>query len=76
MSLSHKLALVAVTLYGWAVPLYELRRIQAQEAVNKAKNPKSSETPKGKFSHKEKTESCSVSKAVEKRCDARVTTDD
>jgi hypothetical protein len=59
MPLLHKLALVAVTLYGWAVPYYEIRRQQAQEAADKAKNPKSSETPKGKFSHKEKTGSCS-----------------
>jgi hypothetical protein len=61
MPLLHNLALVAVTLYGWAVPLYELRRRQAQDALNTAKNPKSrdTDTPKGKVSHKEKTESCS-----------------
>jgi hypothetical protein len=40
---------VAVTLYGWTVPYYELRRIQAQEAVNKAKNRKSRDTPKGSW---------------------------
>jgi hypothetical protein len=49
MPLLHKLAFVAVTLYGWAVPYYELRRIQVQEAVNKAKNRKSRDTPQGSW---------------------------
>jgi hypothetical protein len=58
LTLLHKLTLVAATIHILTLP-YQLRRRQAQEAANKAKNPKSRDNPKGKFSHKENTESCS-----------------